>query len=216
MNTDYAREQMVEQQVRAWEVFDTAILDVFRAVPRERFVPPAYELLAFADTEIPIGHGQSMLTPTIEGRLLQSLELRPTDRVLEVGTGTGFLCACLARLAASVTSIDIVEEFVEGARLRFEDAGTGNVELFVMDAMRELPDGRFDAIAVTGSIQHFDPRFVEALRPDGRLFIVVGDAPVMEARRIRRGPGEDWRTESLFETCLTPLVHGAAPPGFLF
>ena len=216
MNTDYAREQMVEQQVRAWEVFDTAILDVFRSVPRERFVPSAYELLAFADTEIPIGHGQSMLTPTIEGRLLQSLELRPTDRVLEVGTGTGFLTACLARLAAAVTSIDIVEEFVESARLRFEDAGTGNVELFVMDAMRELPDGSFDAIAVTGSIQPFDPRFVEALRPDGRLFVVVGDAPVMEARRIRRGPGEDWHTESLFETCLAPLVHGAAPPGFLF
>jgi protein-L-isoaspartate(D-aspartate) O-methyltransferase len=216
MNTDYAREQMVEQQVRAWEVFDAAILEVFRAVPRERFVPAAYESLAFADTEIPIGHGQAMMTPTIEGRLLQALELRPTDRVLEVGTGTGFLSACLARLARSVTSIDIVEDFVENARLKLEDAGTDNVDLFVMDAMRELPDGGFDAIAVTGSIHAFDPRFVEALRPEGRLFVVVGDAPVMDARLIRRGPGEDWRTESLFETCLMPLVHGAAPPAFLF
>ena len=216
MNTDYAREQMVEQQVRAWEVFDAAILEVFRAVPRERFVPQAYESLAFADTEIPIGHGQSMLTPTIEGRLLQALELRPADRVLEVGTGTGFLSACLARLAASVISIDIVGEFIENAQLRLEDAGTNNVALSVMDAMRELPDEAFDAIAVTGSIQQFDPRFVEALRPEGRLFVVVGDAPVMEARLIRRGTGDTWRTESLFETCVTPLVHGAAPPGFLF
>lgn len=216
MNTDYAREQMVEQQVRAWEVFDASILEVFRSVPRERFVPAAFESLAFADTEIPIGHGQYMMTPTIEGRVLQALELRATDRVLEVGTGTGFLTACLGRLAASVTSIDIVEDFVEEARSRLEDAGTENVDLLVMDAMRGLPDGAFDAIAVTGSVQRFDPRFVEALRPDGRLFVVVGDAPVMEARLVRRGADEDWHTESLFETCLTPLVHGAAPPGFLF
>lgn len=216
MNTEYAREQMVEQQVRAWEVFDATILEVFRSVPRERFVPAEYETLAFADTEIPIGHGQSMMTPTIEGRLLQALELRPSDRVLEVGTGTGFLSACLGRLVESVTSIDIVEGFIENARLRLEDAGAHNVDLFLMDAMRELPDGGFDAIAVTGSIQDFEPRFVEALRPEGRLFVVVGDAPVMEARLIRRGSDEDWRSESLFETCLTPLVHGAAPPRFLF
>ena len=216
MNTDYAREQMVEQQVRAWEVFDASILEVFRRVPREQFVPAAFESLAFADTEIPIGHGQFMMTPTIEGRLLQALEVRATDRVLEVGTGTGFLSACLGRLAASVTSIDIVGDFVEEARPRLEEAGADNVDLFVMDAMRDLPDGGFDAIAVTGSIQQFDPRFVESLRPGGRLFVVVGDAPVMEARLIRRGAGEDWRAESLFETCLTPLVHGAAPPGFLF
>lgn len=216
MNTDYAREQMVEQQVRAWEVFDASILEVFRRVPREQFVPAAFGSLAFADTEIPIGHGQFMMTPTIEGRLLQALELRATDRVLEVGTGTGFLSACLGRLAAAVTSIDIVEDFIEEARPRLEDVGADNVDLLVMDAMRDLPDGGFDAIAVTGSIQQFDPRFVEALRPEGRLFVVVGDAPVMEARLIRRGAGEDWRAESLFETCLTPLVHGAAPPGFLF
>ena len=216
MNTDYAREQMVEQQVRAWEVFDASILEVFRRVPREQFVPAAFESLAFADTEIPIGHGQFMMTPTIEGRLLQALEVRATDRVLEVGTGTGFLSACLGRLAASVTSIDIVGDFVEEARPRLEDAGADNVDLFVMDAMRDLPDGGFDAIAVTGSIQQFDPRFVAALLPGGRLFVVVGDAPVMEARVIRRGEGEDWHAESLFETCLTPLLHGAAPPGFLF
>lgn len=216
MNIDFARQQMVEQQVRAWDVLDPDILNVLKRVPREQFVPAGFEALAFADTEIPLGHGQAMMTPTLEGRVLQALDLDPSDSVLEIGTGSGFLAACLARLADNVTSIDIHDEFLKSAAANLEDSGINNVELQVMDAMQELPNEKFDAIAVTGSIQEFDPRFVAALKPEGRLFVVVGDAPAMDARLIRRTSESEWQTTSLFETVLTPLVHGALPPQFLF
>lgn len=216
MKTDYARQQMVEQQVRAWEVLDPDILDVLKEIPREQFVPPGYETLAFADTEIPIGHGQFMMTPTIEGRVLQSLTPRAGEDVLEVGTGTGFLAACLARLSASVTSIDIYDDFLTSAEASFEDTGVENVELLSMDATESLPDAQYDVIAVTGSIETFDPRFVMALKPGGRLFVVVGKEPVMDARLVTRTGDNDWRTESLFETSLAPLENAALPPQFSF
>lgn len=216
MNIDIARQKMIEQQVRAWDVFDPDVLDVLGEVPRERFVPPGYESLAFADTEIPIGHGEWMMTPTIEGRLLQALELSAGDRVLEVGTGSGFVTACLATLARSVTSIDIHDDFLERAALAMEEFGLDNVAFENMDAMRELPGGGFDAIAVTGSVQRFDPRFVEALADGGRLFVVVGKSPVMDARVVTRTGEADWESDNLFETDLRPLVHGALPPQFSF
>lgn len=207
---------MIDQQVRAWDVYDPSVLEVLTMVPREQFVPAGYASLAFADTEIPIGHNEAMLIPTVQGRLLQALQLDGTESVLEVGTGTGFLTACLARLADSVTSIDIYEDFVKLAAQNLEDTATGNVELLHMDATLELPDDRFDAIAVTGSIQSFDPRFVDALNIGGRLFIITGDAPAMEARVVERTDENDWVSESLFETCVKPLVHGAPPPQFSF
>ncbi len=216
MNIDFARQQMVEQQVRAWDVLDQDILNVLRNVPREQFVPRGFESLAFADMEIPLGHGQAMMTPTLEGRVLQALELEATDTVLEIGTGSGFLAACLARLAAAVTSVDIHEEFLESAASNLEDSGVTNVQLLAMDAMERLPEGQFDAIAVTGSIQTLDPRFVMALKPEGRLFVVVGDPPAMDARLLRRTGETDWQTRSLFETELPPLMHGRLPPQFLF
>ena len=216
MKTEFARQQMVEQQVRAWDVLQPDILDVLKMVPREQFVPGGYETLAFADTEIPIGHGQSMMTPTLEGRVLQALELDSADEVLEIGTGSGFLAACLARLSAKVTSVDIHKEFLQSAAVNMEDSGINNVELLEMDATNELPDGTYDAIAVTGSIQTFDPRFVMALKPGGRLFVVVGDKPAMDARIIKRTGDDDWQSESLFETDLEPLVNGSLPPQFLF
>jgi protein-L-isoaspartate(D-aspartate) O-methyltransferase len=207
---------MVDQQVRAWDVLDTDILDVLKNVPREQFVPASFESLAFADTEIPIGHGQSMMTPTIEGRVLQALRLKPAEAVLEVGTGTGFLAACIARLAASVTSIDIYDDLLEKATVNLEDTGIEDVELLQMDATRELPQAHFDVIAVTGSIQTFDPRFIMALKPAGRLFIIVGDSPVMEARLVQRTGDNEWQAEVLFETDVIPLVNGALPPQFSF
>jgi protein-L-isoaspartate(D-aspartate) O-methyltransferase len=216
MKTEFARQQMVEQQVRAWDVLHPDILEVLKNVPREQFVPAGYENLAFADTEIPLGHGQSMMSPTIEGRILQALDLTAADEVLEIGTGSGFLAACLARLGAKVTSIDIYEEFLRSAAVNMEDSGISNVEFQQMDATSELPDGKYDAIAVTGSIQAFDPRFVMALKPGGRLFVVVGDAPAMDARLIKRTGDNDWQSESLFETDLAPLVNGSLPPQFLF
>lgn len=216
MNIDYARLQMVNQQVRGWNVYDEDVLAMLKKLPREDFVPEGYERLAFADTAIPLGHGESMMTPTIEGRLLQALGLRGDERVLEVGTGSGFMTACLAKLAAHVTSVDIHADFIDSAAAKLAHADIDNVELLQMDATRELPGGRFDAIAVTGSIQTFDPRFVEALEDNGRLFVVVGDAPAMEAKLIERTSDNDWQTVTLFETDLRPLVHGARPAEFSF
>lgn len=216
MNIDFARQQMINQQVRAWTVLDSAVLDVLSAVPREDFVPQPYESLAFADTEIPLGHGEFMMTPTVEGRVLQALDLDSNEHVLEIGTGSGFLTACLAGLSGTVTSVDIHDDFVRNAARKLANAGVGNVELHSMDATRELPNGDFDAIAVTGSIETFDPRFVDALRPGGRLFVVVGSPPVMEARLVRRTGEADWQSKTLFETSLGPLVHGTLPPQFVF
>ena len=216
MNIDLARQQMIDQQVRAWTVLDPAVLEVLSTVPREKFVPASYESLAFADTEIPLGHGEFMMTPTVEGRVLQALDLGADDHVLEIGTGSGFLTACLATLGGRVTSVDIHEDFVRDAAGKLASAGIENVDLRTMDATSELPGERYDAIAVTGSIETFDPRLVDALRPGGRLFVVVGTAPVMEARLVRRTGDADWQSESLFETKLGPLVHGTLPPQFVF
>lgn len=216
MNTDYARLQMVNQQVRGWNVYNEDVLAMLKSLPREHFVPDDYRSLAFADMSIPLGHGESMMTPTIEGRLLQALNLVGGERVLEVGTGSGFMTACLAKLAAHVTSIDIHADFVDRAIGKLGAVDIDNVELLCMDATQELPQGSFDAIAVTGSVQVFDPRFVEALDDHGRLFIVVGDAPAMEAKLIERTNAHDWHTVSLFETNLKPLVHGARPVEFSF
>ena len=216
MNTDFARQQMIRQQVRAWDVFDGSVLDTLTNIPRENFVPEGYEALAFADTGIPLGNGEFMMTPTVEGRLLQALELTSNDKVLEIGTGSGYLTACLARLAGTVTSIDVRANFLDAARVRLADNETDNIELLEMDGTAELPKGSFDAIAVTGSIQTQDQRYIDALAPGGRLFVVVGDAPVMEAKLIVRTDGDELRSESLFETTLGPLKNAALPPQFRF
>ena len=216
MNTDYARLQMVNQQVRGWNVYDESVLSMLRELPRERFVPEGFESLAFADMVVPLGHGEFMMTPTIEGRVLQALSLTGDEKVLEIGTGSGFMTACLAKLSAHVTSIDIYDDFIESARNKLEAEGIEHVELLQMDATQELPGGEFDAIAVTGSIQAFDPRFVEALSSHGRLFLVVGNSPAMAAKLIERTSEHDWQTISLFETDLPPLVHGALLPQFSF
>ena len=216
MNTDFARQQMIDQQVRAWSVLDVNVLAALKAVPREQFVPEVFKMLAFADTEIPLGHGQRMMTPTIEGRLLQALLLAPGDKVLEIGTGSGFLTAVLANLSAEVTSIDIYDDFLVTAKGRLEDCGIDNVELINMDGTKSLPDGTFDAIAVTGSMQVLDQRLRKALNPGGQLFVVLGDAPAMTATRITRIDAKEWQSDTLFETDLPPLVNGALPPQFSF
>lgn len=207
---------MVEQQVRTWDVFDATILNVLSAVPREQFVAAGFERLAFAETDLPIGHGQLMMTPNVEGRLLQALDIQASDAVLEVGTGSGFLTACLATLAKSVCSIDIHDDFLESAAANLADCGISNFELQKMDATQQLPDGTFDAIAVTGSIEVFDSRYLMALKPSGRLFVVVGTAPIMEALLVVRSSDEDWSTTRIFETELPALVNGTLPPQFSF
>jgi protein-L-isoaspartate(D-aspartate) O-methyltransferase len=211
-----ARRQMIEQQVRAWEVLDLRVLGIMERVPREEFAPPAHRELAFADLSLPLGHGQSMLPPKLEGRILQSLEIETDDRVLEVGTGSGFFAACLGGLARSVRSIDIYPDLVEAARANLLRTGIHNVSVDHMDAMALAENGAYDVIAFTASLPIYDARFERALAVGGRLFVVVGRGPVMEAQRITRTGPAEWLRESLFETVMDPLIHALEPPRFVF
>lgn len=216
-NIESARHQMVTQQVRAWSVLDPAILTVMAQVPREHFVPPRYRSLAFADTAIPLDHGQRMLTPQVTGRLLQALEVTPSDSVLEVGTGSGFITACLGRLAARVVSLELRPQLAEAARERLDSIGVRNCDVLTQDAFQWRPTEQFNAVAVTGSLPVFDPRFQEWLAPGGRLFLVVGEAPAMEALLIRRDlSGTGFLRESLFETVVPPLDNAPRPEPFVF
>lgn len=216
MNTEFARRQMVEQQVRTWDVTDPEVLAVLAGTVREHFVPDDYTAVAYADTEIPIGHGQVMLRPSIEGRLLQALQIRPGDRVLEIGTGTGYLTACLAALSAHVTSVEIHEDFIARARHQLDDAEIGNVEIVAMDAIAGLPDGTFDVIAVTGSSPEPIAHFAEALNAGGRLFTVIGRSPVKHAWLTTKTIDGQLATKALFETDIPPLVNAERPPAFSF
>ena len=216
MDTLTARQQMVDQQIRTWEVLDPRVLDVLSAVPREAFVPPAYRELAFADTPIPIGFGQSMLAPVLQGRILQALAVNGSDSVLEVGTGTGYLTAAFGLLAGSIHSIDIRAEFTAAATANLRTVPQARVDLETRDAFDAAPLGEYDVIAVTGSLPVYDTRFEKSLRVGGRLFAVVGVAPVMDAVLIRRVDSTEWIRESLFETVIDPLVNAVAPRGFVF
>lgn len=216
MNTELAREQMLGQQVRAWEVLDERVLSAMREVPREDFVPAAYRDLAFADMAVPLGRGEEMLPPKIEGRMLQALALAAGDLVLEVGTGSGFTAACMGRIAGGVLSIDIHDEFVTAAQARLAACGAGNVRLQTADVFSFRPTERFDAIAITGSLPVFDERMVGWLNPGGRLFCIVGEAPIMEALLVTRSATGEWIRESLFETLVPPLRNALEPPRFRF
>jgi protein-L-isoaspartate(D-aspartate) O-methyltransferase len=215
MNFEAARIQMLGQQIRAWEVLDGRVLRALQETPREHFVPDEYRDLAFADAEIPLAHGQAMLAPKIDGRLLQALQVEPIDAVLEIGTGSGYLTACLARLAKHVVSVDIFGDLVDGARARLERMSLDNVELQTADALKLPEAARFDAIAVTASVPELDDHFLEMLNPEGRLFIVVGRAPVMEAQLITMRANGATVTESLFETVLTPMINADRPEPFV-
>ena len=171
-----ARRQMIEQQVRAWEVLDPGVLSVMERVPREEFAPAPYRELAFADLCVPLGHGQSMLAPSLEGRILQALAVQANDRVLEVGTGSGYFAACLGGLARSVRSLEIFADLAGAARDNLARTGANNVTVEVMDAMTFEADGGYDVIALTGSLPVYDPRFERALAMGGRLFVVTGQA----------------------------------------
>jgi len=219
INVEVARAQMVNQQVRAWDVLDPAVLGVLTEIPREQFVPARFRNLAFADTEIPLGSGncgQSMMTPQVEGRLLQALTLRATDRVLEVGTGSGFLTACLARLTGQVTSLEILPELADSARRNLRGVSTWNAEVRTEDVFSFLPGGTYDVIAVTGSVPEPDDRFQHWLADGGRLFQVTGEGPLMEARLLtRQGPAQ-WSTTTLFETSLPALLNASTRSKFIF
>jgi protein-L-isoaspartate(D-aspartate) O-methyltransferase len=207
---------MVEQQVRAWEVLDDQVLDVMREVDREAFVPPAFRSVAFADTSIPLPRGQRMLAPKVHGRILQALQLNPSDIALEVGAGSGYLTACMAKLCARVRSFEIHPELTELARSNLLAAAVNNAAVETFDATRLDETGIYDAIAVTGSLPIYDERFQQALKLGGRLFVVVGTAPIMEAWKVTRLGEREWQRESLFETVIDPLANAARASQFVF
>ncbi len=207
---EQARFAMVEQQVRPFEVLDARVLDALSAIKREDFVSPRHRKLAFADMALPMEHGEVMLKPVVEGRLLQALDLAPEDEVLEIGTGSGFLTACLAHLARAVTSIDIHADFVERARGRLSALGMSCARIETADLLSFDPGRQFDAIAVGGAVAEIPPRLQAWLKPGGRLFVVRGESPVQEAVTVTRSGESGFRLESLFETDL-PYLRGTAP-----
>ena len=217
MNFDQARANMVEQQIRPWEVLDQAVLDLLYAVPREDFVPPAYRALAFVDMEIPIGEGEKMMAPKIEARIVQELAPRKHERVLEVGTGSGYLTALLAHRAAHVHSVEIRPALAAFGRGNLERHGTDNVTLETGDAARGWPTrAPYDAIVLTGSTPVLPRTLLDQLAPGGRLLAVVGEAPVMVARLVTCTAPGAFRSVELFDTLLAPLVNAEQPPRFRF
>lgn len=210
------RMQMTYQQVRAWSVLPPATLAVFEQLPREIFVPEAAQGAAYGDLAIPLGHGQHMLPPTVVGRILQAVTVRRQDQVLEIGTGSGYLTACLALLATQVRSLEIRPELAHRARQNLKAAGIGNAIVEEADAFEWQPSAPgYDVVVITGSLPVYYARFESWLNPGGRLFVVSGLAPVMEARLIRLlSSGRD--EHSLFETVIDPLTHAAAPSHFVF
>lgn len=216
MNIESVRQQMVEQQVRTWEVFDQDVLEAIADVPRDRYVPPEFVHCAYADAEIPIGHGQCMLRPSLDGRIMQAVDVLPGESVFEVGTGTGYLTRCLSCVAGTVTSVDLYADFVDAARERLEKDGATNVSLRQMDAASELPDEQFDVVIVSASLPERDERFDALLRPGGRLFCVIGRGPAMTATRVSRSEDGELSSTGLFETNIPPLVRADERPKFSF
>lgn len=218
MTIDYtqARETMVEQQIRPWDVLDLRVLEVLARLPREAFVPDAYKALAYADLEIPLAGGQKMMKPVIEGRMLQALDLQPGEDVLEIGSGSGFATACLAALAREVVSLEIDPALAAGARAHLDATGLGsNVRIETADVFAWQTERKFDAICLTGAVDTLPLQLLSWLRPNGRLFAVHGREPAMEAV-IVRGEVNAPRVESLFETDLAYLQGAVPVPQFQF
>lgn len=217
MNIEQARYNMVEQQIRTWDVLNQDVLDLLFRLRREDFVPELRRAMAFVDMEIPLGFGQAMWTPKLEARIIQELVIRPTDRVLEIGTGSGYLTALLAADSAEVVSVDIVPEFTASATQTLRAHGIHNVTLHTGDAARDWPDDAgFDVIVLTGSTPLLSDAFRRRLKVGGRMFAIVGEAPVMQAQLITcTAPGAT-RSVVLFETCVAPLLNAPHPVAFVF
>jgi len=217
MNVEQARFNMVEQQIRTWEVLDQDVLDLLFRVKREDFAPAAHRDLAFADLEIPLGHGEAMMQPKVEARILQELALKPTENVYEVGTGSGYLTALLASRARHVTTVEIHPDLLERATANLRNAGIRNVTLLQGDgAQAPLAESAFDVIVLGGSTPILPQAFLERLAPGGRLFTVLGDPPVMKAVLVRQPVAGSFQHVELFETMAKPLVNAPQPPRFRF
>jgi protein-L-isoaspartate(D-aspartate) O-methyltransferase len=208
MNLEQARSNMVEQQIRPWEVLDQDVLDLLYTVPREDFVPPACRSLAFADLEIPIGEGEKMWAPKIEARVLQALALKRSDRVLEVGTGSGYLTALLAHRSAHVYSVELRPTLAALGKANIARHGVENVTLETGDGARGYDKwGPYDVVVLTGSVPQLPQAMLASLAPGGRVLAVIGEAPVMTLSLVNRGAAGEFRTTGLFETILAPLAN---------
>jgi protein-L-isoaspartate(D-aspartate) O-methyltransferase len=217
MNLEQARTNMVEQQIRTWEVLDQDVLDLLYLVPREEFVPERHRALAFSDMEVPIGEGERMWQPKMEARVLQELSIKKPDRVLEVGTGSGYLAALMSHRAAHVFSVEIKPALAAFGRANLERHGADNVTLEIGDAARGWPShAPYDVVVLTGSTPILPRSLIEELAPGGRLFAVVGEPPAMTARLVVTTVPGAWRATDLFETVIAPLVNAEHPPRFRF
>jgi protein-L-isoaspartate(D-aspartate) O-methyltransferase len=215
-DVERARFNMVEQQVRTWEVLDPEVLDLLFTVKREEYVPTAYRTLAFADLEIPLGGGQSMWSPKLEARVLQELAIRPGESVLEIGTGSGYFTALLAARGATVTSVEIDPQRATEARAKLARHGFAKVRVEVGDGARGWGRDAYDAVVLTGSTPVLTEVVAAQVKPGGRLFAVVGEPPVMKARLLRSTGKASLVAVDLFETVVAPLVNAATPARFTF
>ncbi len=213
VNFEQARFAMVEQQVRPWDVLNPRVLDVLHKLQREDFVPVENRNLAYTDIALPLAHGEVMMKPVLEGRLLQALDLNSQDDVLEIGTGSGFVTACLSHLAREVISLDIHADFIEQTQQKLTSAGIRNVRLECADVFNWQNNRQFDAIAVSAAVTHIPEIFGQWLKPNGRMFIIRGNSPAQDGLRVTHR-GECLHEESLFETDV-PYLRGAEPtPSF--
>jgi protein-L-isoaspartate(D-aspartate) O-methyltransferase len=216
-NIAQARFNMIEQQIRPWNVLDTDILALLAEVPREDFVPAAHKALAFADLEIPLGHGECMLAPRMEARLLQDLQVQPNERVLEIGAGSGYMAALLARRGVSVLSLEIEPELAALARANLQRAGVHNAEVRVADGAKALrSEGPFDAIMLSGSVAQVPHKLLEQLRTGGRLIAIVGDEPIMSATLFTRVGDTDFHSVKLWDANAPRLENFAETSQFVF
>ena len=216
MQTEFARGQMITQQIRAWDVLDDRVLDAMRRTPREFFVPERYAELAFADTDIPLRAGQHMLAPKIVGRLLQALEAAPGMRALVAGSGTGYVPACLSAMGAGVRAIEIDAELASASRTNLKRAGFGQVEVVTGDTFHLDLGKDYALIAVCGALPLYDDRFARALAVGGKLFVVVGATQPQEALLVTRTSDKEWSSTALFETAVDALDHAPRPEPFQF
>ena len=217
INMAQARHNMIEQQIRPWDVLDQRVLELIASLPRDNFVPEAYLKLAYADINIPLDHDQVMMAPKVEARMLQALNIKKTDTILEVGTGSGYATALLANSGKHVYSVDIYADFISQADRKLADLGINNVTLEAGDAVSGWDSyGPYDVIAITGSLPLLPDNFLQSLKLGGRLFVITGQEPVMEAFLITRTAEQGWAKQALFETVLPPLVNAPHPQRFIF
>jgi len=212
MDFEKARFNMVEQQVRPWDVLDTRVLDVINEVPREIFTPDQYKNLAYADTRIPLGSFDdtpcTMANPIIDGRILQEMNIQEEDLILEIGTGSGYLTACLAKLGRHVDTVDINEAFTEQAEKNLQSLGINNVNLTTGDACKSWNQKRnYDVIVISAAMQNIPDSYKKLLKPNGRMFIVTGEAPAMTAYRVTRTDENNWTVDELFETSIDSIIQ---------